>query len=83
MAQEGLGRLIVEGGHALHGNIRVNGSKNAAMGAMAAALLVEEDCVLHNVPDIGDVEQMARVLRSLGGSIDWQARNVPASTPPA
>jgi UDP-N-acetylglucosamine 1-carboxyvinyltransferase len=76
MAQEGLGRLIVEGGHALHGNIRVNGSKNAAMGAMAAALLVEEDCVLHNVPDIGDVEQMARVLRSLGGSIDWQARNV-------
>jgi UDP-N-acetylglucosamine 1-carboxyvinyltransferase len=76
MALEGGGRLIVGGGHALHGNIRVNGSKNAAMGAMAAALLVPDDCVLHNVPDIGDVEQMARVLRSLGVSIEWQARNV-------
>ena len=69
-------RLIVEGGHALHGNIRVNGSKNATMGAMAAALLVADDCVLHNVPDIGDVEQMARVLRSLGATVEWRARNV-------
>ncbi len=68
-------RLIVEGGHALHGNIRVNGSKNATMGAMAAALLVADDCVLHNVPDIGDVEQMARVLRSLGATVEWRGRN--------
>lgn len=76
MALETGGKLIVEGGHALHGSIRVNGSKNAAMGAMAAALLVAEDCTVRNVPDIGDVEQMARVLRSLGATIDWQAPNV-------
>ena len=76
MALEGGGsRLIIEGGHALRGTIRVNGSKNAAMGAMAAALLVGEDCVLHNVPDIGDVEQMARVLRSLGATVEWQTRH--------
>jgi len=75
MAIETGGRLIVEGGHALHGTIRVNGSKNAAMGAMAAALLVGEDCILRNVPDIGDVEQMARVLGSLGASVEWQGRN--------
>jgi UDP-N-acetylglucosamine 1-carboxyvinyltransferase len=41
------------------------------MGAMAAALLASEDCVLRNVPDIGDVEQMAHVLRSVGAIVDW------------
>lgn len=75
MALETGGRLTVEGGHALHGTIRVNGSKNAAMGAMAAALLVGEDCILRNVPDIGDVEQMARVLGSLGAAVEWQGPN--------
>jgi UDP-N-acetylglucosamine 1-carboxyvinyltransferase len=41
------------------------------MGAIAAALLVSEDCVLRNVPDIADVEQMSLIVRDLGGSVDW------------
>jgi UDP-N-acetylglucosamine 1-carboxyvinyltransferase len=63
-------RLAIEGGRPLQGTVDVSGSKNAAMGAMAAALLVSEDCYLENVPDIGDVEQMAEVLRSLGAVVD-------------
>jgi len=64
------GSLIIEGGRALKGSVTVSGSKNATMGAMAAALLVGEDCVLENVPDIGDVPHMADVLRSLGASVE-------------
>jgi UDP-N-acetylglucosamine 1-carboxyvinyltransferase len=71
MAVAGRGTLIIEGGHALHGAVDVSGSKNATMGAMAAALLASEDCVLRNVPDIGDVEQMAHVLRSVGATVEW------------
>ena len=63
--------LVIEGGHPLRGSVSVSGSKNATMGAMAAALLVAEDCVLENVPDIGDVTQMAAVLRSLGAVGDF------------
>ena len=62
--------LVIEGGHPLRGSITVSGSKNATMGAMAAALLVGEDCVLENVPDIGDVTHMAEVLRSLGATVE-------------
>ena len=69
------GALIIEGGHPLRGSITVSGSKNATLGAMAAALLVPEDCVLGNVPEIGDVEQMARVLRSLGAAISREGPN--------
>lgn len=77
MALEGGGgKFVIEGGHALRGTVRVNGSKNATMGAMAAALLVAQDCILHDVPDIGDVGQMAGVMRSLGADVQWQAPHV-------
>jgi UDP-N-acetylglucosamine 1-carboxyvinyltransferase len=76
MAQRKSNTLIIEGGHRLQGTVTVSGSKNATLGAMAAALTVPEDCVLQNVPDIGDVEQMAEVLRSLGATVEWASRNV-------
>ena len=63
-------KLVIEGGRPLQGTIVVSGSKNATMGAMAAALLVAEDCYLENVPGIGDVGHMAEVLRSLGAVVE-------------
>jgi len=63
-------KLIIEGGRPLRGSVTVSGSKNATMGAMAAALLVEEDCFLENVPAIGDVGHMAEVIRSLGAEVE-------------
>jgi UDP-N-acetylglucosamine 1-carboxyvinyltransferase len=90
MTLTGTGTLVIEGGHPLTGAVDVSGSKNATMGAMAAALLTSEDCILRNVPDIGDVEQMALVLRSLGATVDWlephalriNAADVSSSDPP-
>jgi len=63
-------RFIVEGGHPLRGSVAVSGSKNAAVAAIAAALLTADDCYLENLPDIGDVEFMARVLESLGVEVE-------------
>ena len=63
-------KLVIEGGRPLQGTVNVSGSKNATMGAMAAALLVAEDCYLENVPGIGDVGHMAEVLRSLGAVVE-------------
>ena len=82
--------LVIEGGHPLRGGVSVSGSKNATMGAMAAALLVGEDCILENVPAIGDVTHMAEVLRSLGAVVEKtashtlriNAANLHGDTPP-
>jgi len=59
-------RFVVEGRHPLRGSVAVSGSKNAAVAAMAAALLTADDCYLENLPDIGDVAYMAGVLEDLG-----------------
>jgi len=63
-------RFIIEGGRRLEGSVAVSGSKNASVAAIAAALLVPEDCYLENIPAIGDVKFMAQVLESLGGEAE-------------
>jgi UDP-N-acetylglucosamine 1-carboxyvinyltransferase len=62
--------LLIEGGHRLQGRVAVEGNKNAALPLLAACLLTEDECVLTNVPRIGDVEVMARLLLDLGAEVD-------------
>ena len=62
--------LLIEGGHRLRGHVAVEGNKNAALPLLAACLLTEDECVLTNVPRIGDVEVMARLLVDLGAEVD-------------
>lgn len=62
--------FVIEGGQRLQGSVAVSGSKNAAVAAMAATLLVPDDCHLENVPDIGDVKAMAEVMESLGVRVE-------------
>ena len=59
-------RFVVEGGQALRGSIRPAGNKNAALPAIAATLLTDEEVVLQNVPRIRDVETLLELLESLG-----------------
>ena len=62
--------LLIEGGHRLQGQVAVEGNKNAALPLLAACLLTPDECVLTNVPRIGDVEVMARLLLDLGAEVD-------------
>src|SRR5437660_2710323 len=62
--------LLIEGGHRLSGTVEVEGNKNSALPLLAACLLTTEECVLTNVPRIGDVEVMARLLVDLGAEVD-------------
>src|SRR5213078_473254 len=62
--------LLIEGGQRLSGSVEVEGNKNAALPLLAACLLTTEECVLTNVPRIGDVEVMARLLIDLGAQVD-------------
>ena len=62
--------LRIEGGQRLSGRIDVEGNKNSALPLLAACLLTERECVLHNVPRIADVEVMARLLMDVGAEVD-------------
>ena len=62
--------LRIEGGHKLEGRVAVEGNKNAALPLLAACLLTEDECVLTNVPRIGDVDVMVRLLLDVGAEVD-------------
>jgi UDP-N-acetylglucosamine 1-carboxyvinyltransferase len=63
-------RFVVTGGVPLHGDVRISGSKNAALPIIAAALLTREECIIDNLPIIEDVRKMLEVLRRLGAEVD-------------
>lgn len=61
-----MGSVYISGNASLYGEVTVQGSKNAALPIMAAALLVPGISVLRNCPDIMDVEYMCRILSGIG-----------------
>lgn len=62
--------LRVRGGNRLEGRVNIGGAKNAALKAMAAALLTSDDVLLYNMPMISDVFAMADLLRVFGAEVE-------------
>jgi UDP-N-acetylglucosamine 1-carboxyvinyltransferase len=77
-AAQRMEKFVIEGGYPLSGTIEAAGNKNAALPALAACLLTEEDVVLRNVPRIKDVESMIGLLAGIGVSVEWRDENVVA-----
>ena len=82
--------FTIEGGHALRGTARVEGSKNASLPILAASLMIDGDVTLEQVPLLRDVTTMSRLLQSMGAIIESDenrrltidARNVRATIAP-
>ncbi len=62
--------LVIEGGRRIEGRVDVERNKNAALPLIAACLLTDQWCTLHNMPRIADVEVMARLLLDLGADVE-------------
>ena len=62
--------FIVEGGHKLHGSITPQGAKNEALQVLCAVLLTRERVVIHNLPNILDVNNLIDLLSSMGVQVE-------------
>src|SRR5438034_2877692 len=63
-------KLVIRGGNPLLGTIRVSGAKNAALPAMAAAILTEEPVILENIPQVRDIETTRKLLAEMGAEVE-------------
>jgi UDP-N-acetylglucosamine 1-carboxyvinyltransferase len=63
-------KFVIRGGNPLLGTVRVSGAKNAALPAMAAALLTEEPVILENIPQVRDIETERRLLAAMGAEVE-------------
>ena len=63
-------KLVIRGGNPLVGTVRVSGAKNAALPAMAAALLTEDTVILENIPQVRDIVTERNLLSAMGAEVE-------------
>ncbi|HPY80289.1 MAG TPA: UDP-N-acetylglucosamine 1-carboxyvinyltransferase [Bacteroidales bacterium] len=76
--------FILEGGHALKGEITPQGAKNEALQVLCAVLLTNETVQIENVPEILDVLRLIEILKEMGvevtrlneGTYQFKAANI-------
>jgi UDP-N-acetylglucosamine 1-carboxyvinyltransferase len=64
--ERNMDRIRIVGGNRLEGVIPISGAKNAALPLMIASLLTSDRLTLKNVPNLADVNLLARILRNHG-----------------
>lgn len=62
---------IVRGGRRLEGRVRISGSKNAALGIVAAAMAVDGPSIIENLPEISDIMLLLEICRELGAGVEF------------
>lgn len=65
-----MAKYVINPSPPLSGAVAISGAKNAALPAIAAALLSEEKSTLKNLPDLDDVSSMLDIIRSVGGAAE-------------
>lgn len=64
-----MSKFVIEGGYPLNGTITASGNKNAAIKLLPACLLTDQPVILHNIPEIVDVQIAVDILRDLGADV--------------
>src|SRR3954447_4013946 len=62
-------KLVIKGGGRLRGEVRVSGAKNAALPILVSSLLASGRSLYRNVPALGDVATMKKLLGALGAEV--------------
>jgi UDP-N-acetylglucosamine 1-carboxyvinyltransferase len=71
-------KFVIQGGVPLSGTFVPAGNKNGALPILAAALLTDDEVVIHNVPRISDVQAQIEIIAALGARADWVGDNTVA-----
>jgi len=64
-----MSKLLINGPSRIEGTVTPGGNKNAVLPMIAAAVLTDQEVILHNVPDILDVRNMLAVAETIGVTI--------------
>jgi UDP-N-acetylglucosamine 1-carboxyvinyltransferase len=66
-------KIIVRGRRRLAGEVRVSGSKNAALPILISSLLTDEPCAYRGIPKLLDIHTTLKLLSGLGVVVDKES----------
>lgn len=65
-------RFMIRGGRPLSGRVRVSASKNSVLPILAAAILADKgESIIHDIPNLRDIDIILKLLEAVGCKIDW------------
>lgn len=83
-------QLLISGMNRLSGEVICSGSKNAALPILCAALLINDEVILHNCPHLSDITATLKILDLLGCKTSFEgstiiinAKNIASTSLPA
>ena len=75
-----MSRIEVDGLQRLHGEVKIQGSKNSVLPILSACVLNEGETILHGCPRIKDVFSMLEALESAGAKAEWEGNTIKIDT---
>ncbi len=63
-------KFRISGGRPLVGSITIGGMKNAALPIIFATILVDDVCILENLPEVSDIFTALEILRRMGAEVE-------------
>lgn len=69
-------KIVIQGGYSLEGEVKISGSKNAALPILISSLLTNGWCTYHNVPDLRDIKTIKQLLVNLGAEVKTEGHSV-------
>jgi len=70
-----LEKFVITGGRPLEGEVSISGAKNSVVAIIPAAILVDGQCTIENIPDISDVKILINILRDLGAEVNFEDKD--------
>ncbi|MBR2176066.1 MAG: UDP-N-acetylglucosamine 1-carboxyvinyltransferase [Clostridia bacterium] len=62
-------KIVINGANKLHGEVKISGAKNAAVAIIPAVVLSDGVCRIENIPNIMDVNLIAKILQEMGAKV--------------
>ena len=71
-----MAEITINGGKKLNGAVKLHGAKNSVLPILAATVLIPGISVIHNCPELSDVDAAVRILEHLGAKVFREADTV-------
>ena len=71
-----MSKFYIQQSFPLVGEVEVSGAKNAALPIIAASLLPDSPCKLHDIPDLRDVRNLSRIIEKMGARVEYGDNNL-------
>jgi UDP-N-acetylglucosamine enolpyruvyl transferase len=70
-----VGKIIINGGKRLQGELQIDGAKNAVLPVLSASILNGGINIIENCPKLKDVETVLTILAKIGCKVDVEKNN--------